>query len=74
MKLYELFNEGKVKNDAIDRAFDTSNKKARFAIMINGKLWLKNGTPVHFNDYASALKSANSITAKKNITTQVVQM
>lgn len=73
MKLTDL-HEGKVKNAAIDREFDRSQKPASFGVLINGKLWKREGKAVPFTDRAAALKAADKITATKNITTQVVQL
>lgn len=73
MKISELF-EGRVKQMAYDREFDNTHSRepVGFNVMINGKIWTKNGEPVHFKDHSSALHAANTITAKRNITTQVV--
>lgn len=74
MKLHELF-EGRVKQLAYDLEYDraTARKPAEFNVMINGKIWRRNGVAVPFKDYAAALRAANKITADRNITTQVVQ-
>jgi hypothetical protein len=73
MNLKEI-TEGRLKNSAIDAEFDKqhSTTKAKFAVMVNGKIWKRNGTTVEFRDYSAARNAADKITASKNITTQVV--
>lgn len=65
MKLIELF-EGKVKNAAIDKAFDVAQRPIEYMVMINGKRWKS------FPDMATARRIADKITAERNITTQVL--
>ena len=74
MKLSELIHEGYWKNKQIDADFvkSSSRQPTDFNVMINGKIWKRNGEPVLFKDHASALRAADKITASRNITTQVV--
>lgn len=76
MRLSELF-EGRVKNAALDAAFKRTPAPVevqKFGILINGKLWKKDGKTVIFNNESTAKKSANSITLRRDITTQVVPL
>ena len=66
--------EGKLKNLQIDREFDNAHKKKEFAVMVNGKLWRKQGVVVKFKDYTTARNAADKITARCNITTQILPM
>lgn len=70
MRLYEIINEGRLKNHEIDKDFNRI--PIDFNVMINGKIWCRNGEPVLFKDHAAALRAADKITADRNITTQVV--
>ena len=76
MRLRDLF-EGRVKNLAIDAEFDRLNKKPspqQFKVMVNGRVWLRDGKPVTFNSHSSATKAADTISSRKNITTQVLPL
>ena len=77
MTLNEIKNavmEGKLKNLQIDKEFDKakSTQPVDFNVMINGKNWKKSGQPVLFKDHSRAVKAANTISAKRMVTTQVV--
>jgi len=71
MKLYEIIVEGYWKNKEIDAPFDRPELPT-FVIMVNGKIWKKNGKPVIVKTHSTALKIADKITATKNVTTQVI--
>lgn len=76
MKLYELA-EGYWKNIDIARQERPAppsvlNKPKRFHVLINGKVWKKNGEPVEFTSQGSAQRAADTIRTRRNITTQVV--
>lgn len=74
MKINELF-EGYWKNiDLLNKERSVKNPVIRYSIMINGKLWKKEGIPVSYKSYDVALNVANGITKRKNITTQVVPL
>jgi hypothetical protein len=73
MKLIELLGEGKLKNFQINKDFNNSKSPPdEFCILINGKVWKKKGKTVVIKDMAAALKVADIITARHNITTQVI--
>ena len=67
--------EGKLKNQQIDQEFDSIHSRfpVNFTVMINGKMWKRNGEPILFKDHTTAINAANKITAARNVTTQVVQ-
>lgn len=73
MRLEEL-TENKLEQARYNAQFDKqmSTKPAIFNVMVNGKIWKRNGIPVPFKDYAAARSAADKITANRNITTQVV--
>lgn len=75
MKIDEIISEGRVKQLAYDIEYDKahSRKPVEFNVMINGKVWRRNGVAVPFKDYSTALRAADKITADRNITTQVIQ-
>lgn len=58
--------------NTVDQQFPVpKNKPEMFNIMINGKIWMKNGRPIELSR-GPAQKAADSITAKYNRTTQIV--
>lgn len=71
MKIKEI-TEGKVKNAAIVGEYDKLYSPTTYCILINGKVWKKDGKPVSFNNHSSASRAADKITATRNITTQVI--
>lgn len=47
-------------------------KPQKFYVMINGKIWKKDGKPVDFTSHEAAKRTADTITARYNKVTQVV--
>ena len=77
MNLYEI-TEGYWKNiDIQNQEKGLSKIKSEpkiFTILINGKTWNKNGKPVKFTSYETALKSANTIMTRFGKATQVKEL
>lgn len=77
MRLQELL-EGYHKRIATDRSEDErlikKIKPPIFRILINGKLWKKNGVPVEFTSEEIAKKARDTIVAKRNIPAQIVEV
>ena len=75
MRLHELF-EGYYKNLDIlrqeNRPRIPSQPNAHFNVLVNGKVWKKNGVPVNFLSRESAERAANTITKTYNKVTQVI--
>lgn len=80
MNIREI-TEGYWKNLDIERQEAASKKKRpevikdvlpKYVILINGKIWKKEGKPVEFNNLESAKKSANTIKNRYLKTTQIV--
>ncbi len=72
MKLIEL-TEGRVKNAAIDAEFDKSQQRILgWNVLINGKLWVKDGKPVFFKERDSANRAVTAIAQGRGRAAQVV--
>ena len=75
MRLSEI-TEGYWKNIDINRQESDPAKPTvkdkRFCVMINGKIWLKNGKPVDFPSKDLATRAADTIRQKYNKVTQVI--
>lgn len=74
MKLSDI-NEGYWKN--IDIEQQDSKRPVpmppaqKYNVLVNGKVWCRNGIPIEFNDIQSASKSADTIKNRYNKVTQV---
>ena len=53
---------------------DLDEPDERYAIMINDRLWKRNGVVVTYNNYDSASQSAWTISRKYNTGTQVIAL
>ena len=78
MRLFELA-EGYWKNIDIARQERgampppmAAPKPLKFHVLINGKVWKKNGSPVEFTSHGKAATAATSIKNRYNKVTQVV--
>ncbi len=71
MKLDEIC-EGRVKNAAIDAEYDTTMAMPAYAVMVNSKVWKKDGIPVKFATKSSAIRAINTIAAKHGKIAQVI--
>lgn len=78
MKLFEL-TEGYWKNIDIARQEgrwkppeEVAPAPQMFHVLVNGKVWKKEGQPVEFTDQGKAAKAATTISNRYNKVTQVI--
>jgi hypothetical protein len=69
MKIEEIF-EGYWKNIDIQNQ-EKNSIPLTFNILVDGKVWKKNGIPVEFKNRESAQGTADTITGRYNKTTQI---
>jgi hypothetical protein len=73
MKIEEIC-EGYWKNIDIENQEKSSKKSSKFNIMINGKIWKKNGIPVEFSSQELVDRAVDTITKRYNKTAQPVRI
>jgi hypothetical protein len=68
MKIFEIEDTSKMQGDL----FTNFDKPTSFNVLINGKVWCKDGEPMVFRSDGDARRAANAVSKKYNKITQVV--